>query len=195
MTKLTRLSILVALFGSVALFVSSCSDDDDNNTEPSLYTRLGGTAMVADPNNAGQMIEQGRLSYRSVVDSTITLIVQDIVLNNPGNFAPHFAPLLAEVGSGNATNVAVLSDNLTDFFSANTGGGDSNTYNGLDMVTAHNPATNSRMGAKATDADYTRFIGFVGQAAGMNGVSDEEIIGDVVDVLESLREPIVQDPN
>ena len=36
--------------------------------------------MVADPNNPGQMIEQGRLSYRSVVDSTITLIVSDIVV-------------------------------------------------------------------------------------------------------------------
>ncbi len=176
-------------------FAVSCSDDDDNNSaEPSLYTRLGGTTMVADPNNPGQMIEQGRLSYRSVVDSTVTLIVADITAGNQGNLSAHFAPLLAEVGAGNTTNLSLLSRNLTDFFSANTGGGATNTYSGMNMADAHNPAMNPRMGVKATDADYTRFEGFVGQAAGLNGVTDQAIIGDVVEVLESLRDPIVQAP-
>lgn len=176
-------------------FVASCNDDDDNTpSTPSLYTRLGGTTMVADPNNPGQMIEQGRLSYRSVVDSTITLIVADITAGNQGNLSAHFAPLLAEVGAGNTTNLSLLSRNLTDFFSANTGGGATNTYSGMNMVDAHNPAMNPRMGVKATDADYTRFEGFVGEAAGLNGVTDQAIIGDVVTVLESLRDPIVQAP-
>lgn len=186
----------LALLASGFLFVS-CNDDDNDPAptpqELSLYEKLGGTTMVSDPNNPGQMIEQGRLSYRSVVDSTITLIVSDIVADAPGNFGQHFAPIVAEVTSGNTTNVAVLSDNLTDFFSANTGGGATNTYNGLNMVAAHDPAQNPRMGKKANDADYDKFIGYVGTAAGLNGVTDQEIIGEVVDVLESLRNPIVQE--
>ena len=184
------------------LFVS-CNDDDEMPIIPmptptaSIYDRLGGTALVADPNNPGQMIEQGRLSYRSVVDSTITLIVADIVDGAEGNLGAHFAPVVGEVVGGNTTNLAILSDNLTDFFSFNTGGTNSvNTYSGLNMVAAHDPMTNPRMGVKATNANYTKFEGYVGAAANLNGVaSNTQLYSDVVAVLESLREPIVQDPN
>lgn len=194
MKKLTKIALLV-LFSGTAVCFTSCNDNDDTAMTPAertLYQKLGGTTMVADPNNPGQMIEQGRLSYRSVVDSTITLIVADIVAGSDGNLGAHFAPIVAEVSGGNTTNVAVLSDNLTDFFSANTGGGATNTYTGLNMVDAHNPATNPRMGTTATDANYDKFIGYVGAAAGLNGVTDTAIINDVVAVLESLRAPIVQ---
>jgi hypothetical protein len=190
---------ILALLGLFTAIVS-CSKDDDTVVTPlppmskTLYQKLGGTTKVADPNNPGQMIEMGRLSYRSVVDSTITLIVSDIVAGAPGNFGEHFAPIVGEVTAGNTTNVAVLSKNLTDFFSANTGGGATNTYSGLNMVDAHNPATNPRMGVKANNADYDKFIGYVGTAAGKNGVTDTKIINEVVAVLESIRTPIVQAP-
>ncbi len=185
---------LMALFITSGAFVTSCNDDDDKVAEPaSLYAKLGGTTMVADPNNPSQMIEQGRLSYRSVVDSTITLIVSDVLDGEPGNLGQHFAPVLSEALSGNTTNVAILSKNLTDFFSANTGGGATNTYSGLGMVAAHDPAQNPRMGKKSNNAEYDKFIGYVGAAAGLNGVTDPEIIGEVVAVLESLRAPIVQE--
>lgn len=196
MKKVSKMALYALLIGSTLFATTSCSDDDDNDnpTPPSLYTRLGGTTMVADPKNPGQMIEQGRLSYRSVVDSTIVLIVGDIVTSAPGNLGQHFGPIVGEVSVGNTTNVAVLSKNLTDFFSANTGGGSTNTYSGLDMVSAHDPAINSRMGVKSTNADYDKFIGYVGAAAGLNGVTDTALITDVVAVLESLRDPIVQAP-
>ncbi len=139
------------------------------------------------------MIEQGRLSYRSVVDSTITLIVSDIVAGTEGNLGAHFAPVISEALSGNTTNVAILSKNLTDFFSANTGGVATNTYSGLNMVAAHDPAQNPRMGKKSNNAEYDKFIGYVGAAAGLNGVTDGALIGEVVAVLESLRAPIVQE--
>ena len=183
-----------------ATVFTSCNDDENNDpaSTPSIYSRLGGTTLVADPNNPGQMIEQGRLSFRSVVDTTINLIVADIVAGNQGNLGAHFAPIAGEVFGNppNATNVAILSDNLTDFFSFNTGGTNAvNTYSGLDMVAAHDPAQNSRMGAKSTDADYTKFVGYVGAAAVANGVqSNTELFADVVAVLESLRDPIVQAP-
>ena len=192
MKNFSKLALL-ALFFTSGAFVTSCSDDDTAAEPQSLYAKLGGTTMVADPNNPGQMIEQGRLSYRSVVDSTITLIVSDIVVGAEGNLGEHFAPVISEALSGNATNVAILSDNLTDFFSANTGGGATNTYTGLNMVAAHDPAQNPRMGKKSNDAEYDKFIGYVGAAAGLNGVTDPVLIGEVVAVLESLRAPIVQE--
>jgi len=193
MKNFSKLALL-ALFIASGAFVASCSDDDDKPAEPlSLYAKLGGTTMVSDPNNPGQMIEQGRLSYRSVVDSTITLIVSDIVVGAEGNLGQHFGPVISEALSGNTTNVAILSKNLTDFFSANTGGGATNTYTGLNMVAAHDPAQNPRMGKKSNNAEYDKFIGYVGAAAGLNGVTDPALIGEVVAVLESLRAPIVQE--
>ena len=192
MKNFSKLALL-ALFITSGAFVTSCSDDDKAPEPQTLYQKLGGTTMVADPNNPGQMIEQGRLSYRSVVDSTITLIVSDIVVGAEGNLGQHFAPVISEALSGNTTNVAILSDNLTDFFSANTGGGATNTYTGLNMVAAHDPAQNPRMGKKANNAEYDKFIGYVGAAAGLNGVTDPALINEVVAVLESLRAPIVQE--
>ena len=195
MKNFSKITLSVLLVASATLV--SCNNDDDTPTPPvkaSIYERLGGTKMVADPDNSGQMIEQGRLSFRKVVNSTIGLIVADVQSNAAGNLQAHFAPVLAETGTTQATNIAKLSDNLTDFFSFNTGGTNAvNKYSGLNMVAAHDPAINARMGTKASNADYTKFEGYVGAAANANGVaSNTELYTDVVAVLESLRTPIVQ---
>ncbi len=195
MTKFSKLALCALVIG--ASVFTSCSDDDETQAapeKPSIYARLGGTTMVADPDNPGQMIEQGRLSYRKVVNSTVGLIVADVQSGASGNLGAHFSPVLTEVGAGNTTNLAILVDNLTDFFSFNTGGTNAvNTYSGLDMVNAHNPATNPRMGVKSTNANYDKFVGYVGAAAVANGVpANSELFADVVVVLESLRAPIVQ---
>ena len=194
MKNFSKITLSVLIAASATL--TSCSNDDnDKPTEKeSIYVRLGGTTMVSDPDNSGQMIEKGRLSFRKVVNSTIGLIVADIQSNASGNLQAHFAPLLAETGNTQATNIAKLADNLTDFFSFNTGGTNAvNTYSGLNMVAAHDPAKNPRMGTKASNADYTKFEGYVGAAANANGVaSNTELYTDIVAVLESLRTPIVQ---
>lgn len=195
MRNFSKITLSVLLIASAAF--TSCSDDDNPKPEPveeSIYTRLGGTKMVADPDNSGQMIEAGRLSFRKVVNSTVGLIVADVQANASGNLGAHFAPVLAEVGADNTTKLAVLVDNLTDFFSFNTGGTNAvNTYSGLNMVDAHDPAKNPRMGTKSSDADYTKFVGYVGAAANANGVaSNTELYTDIVAVLQSLRAPIVQ---
>jgi hypothetical protein len=196
MKNFSKITLSVLIVASATL--TSCNNDDDAPEMPaekaSIYERLGGTKMVADPDNSGQMIEQGRLSYRKVVNSAIGLIVADVQSNAAGNLQAHFAPLLAETGDTQATNIAKLSDNLTDFFSFNTGGTNAvNTYSGLNMVAAHDPAVNARMGTKSSNADYTKFEGYVGAAANANGVaSNTELYTDIVAVLESLRTPIVQ---
>ncbi|MEN9907776.1 MAG: hypothetical protein RLZZ540_917 [Bacteroidota bacterium] len=194
MKNYSKITLGVLLLASAAF--TSCSNDDDDPApvKASIYSRLGGTTMVADPDNSGQMIEKGRLSFRKVVNSTVGLIVADVQSNASGNLGAHFAPVLAEVGAGNTTKLAILVDNLTDFFSFNTGGTNAvNTYSGLSMVAAHNPATNARMGTKSSNADYTKFEGYVGAAANANGVAaNTELYADIVVVLESLRTPIVQ---
>lgn len=193
MTKYSKIALCALVLGAMTL--TSCSKDD-NAAPPSIYQRLGGSTLVDDPDNSDPSvkIEAGRLAYRKVVNTTIGLIVADVQSNAPGNLGTHFAPLLGEVGAGNTTNLAELVDNLTDFFSYNTGGTNPvNTYSGLDMVTAHNPAMNSRMGTTATDANYTKFEGYVGAAAVQNGVAaNTQLYTDIVAVLESLRDPIVQ---
>lgn len=194
MKQFSKFTLSVLFVASATLF--SCSKDETPApvAKASIYTRLGGTTMVADPDNAGQMIEKGRLSFRKVVNSTIGLIVADITSNSAGNLQAHFAPVLAETGSTQATSIAKLSDNLTDFFSFNTGGTNAvNTYSGLNMVAAHNPATNPRMGTKSNNAQYDKFVGYIGAAANTNGVaSNTELYTDIVAVLQSLRAPIVQ---
>ena len=195
MKNFSKITLGVVLL--TAATFTSCSNDDDASSpvvKASIYERLGGTKMVADPDNSGQMIVQGRLSFRKVVNSTIGLIVADVQSNAAGNLQAHFAPVLAETGTTQATSIAKLSDNLTDFFSFNTGGTNAvNTYSGLNMVAAHDPAINSRMGTKSSSADYTKFVGYVGAAANANGVaSNTELYNDIVVVLESLRAPIVQ---
>jgi hypothetical protein len=196
MKHLSKFALCALVIGATVF--TSCNDDDEETpvATPSIYARLGGTAMVSDPRNPGQMIESGRLAYRSVVDTTINLIVADIVAGNQGNLGAHFAPVAGEVFGtpSNTTGVAILSDNLTDFFSFNTGGTNAvNTYTGLNMVAAHNPSQNPRMGAFSTNANYDRFVGFVGQAAIKNGVpANSQLLTDIGAVLESLRDPIVQ---
>jgi hypothetical protein len=199
MKNFSKITLSVLMVASATFTSCSSNDDETPATSPvvakaSIYERLGGTKMVADPDNSGMMIEQGRLSFRKVVNSTVGLIVADVQSNAAGNLSAHFAPLLTEVGAGNTTKLAVLVDNLTDFFSYNTGGTNAvNTYSGLSMTAAHNPDTNPRMGTKSSSADYTKFEGYVGAAANANGVaSNTELYTDVVAVLESLRTPIVQ---
>lgn len=194
MTKYSKFALCALAIG--AFTFTSCSSDDDDPAPGSIYQRLGGTTLVDDPDSSDPavMIESGRLAYRKVVNSTVGLIVADVQANASGNLSAHFAPLLGEVTAGNTTNLAILVDNLTDFFSFNTGGTNAvNTYSGLDMVTAHNPALNARMGTTSTNADYTKFEGYVGAAAVQNGVAaNTQLYTDIVAVLESLRDPIVQ---
>ena len=104
MKNYSKITLGVLFVASTAF--TSCSNDDDvpaPMVKASIYERLGGSKMVADPDMPGQMIEAGRLSYRKVVNSTVGLIVADVQNKAPGNLGAHFAPLLTEVAAGNTT--------------------------------------------------------------------------------------------
>ncbi|MBU2020228.1 MAG: hypothetical protein KJ941_11340 [Bacteroidetes bacterium] len=192
--------IFATLVLGFGLTVTSCKKDTTDastasaglaNNNYDLYNRLGGTALTEDPNNPGTMIESGRLTLRSVVDSTIFLIAAD------GEFLTKFFPVLVSELSespANTSGLAELSENLTDFFCAATGSKNpAYAYTGTDMVTAHDPAKNPRMGAKSDNADYTKFVGFIVAGAGENGVpATSPLVSDLGKVLETLRTSIVQ---
>ena len=183
-TRILSILTIVSL-----MFIACEKDEDDNdnmtsNPEPTLYERLGGETMVEDPINPGEMIEQGRLGLRSVVDSTIFVIAGD------NRLQPYFATLLAEVGNNDLTGFQTLSKDLTDFFCEATGA-ENFEYTGMDMVSAHDPDQNDRMALKADNASYDAFIEDVVIGAQKNGVPND-IIVDVGELLETLRDPIVQ---
>lgn len=168
---------------TASFFVFSCNDEKEKPVM-TLYEKLGGENMVDDPANPGQKIEQGRLGLRSVVDSTIFVIVGE------GKILQYFTPLLTEVGAGNTTGLAILSNNLTDFFCVGTGSKNF-IYSGLNMKDAHDPTKNPRMALKVNDADMDIFIQSVIKGAQQNNVP-ENLIGEVGVILESLRADIVQ---
>jgi hypothetical protein len=169
----------------VVSILPSCSKSSNNNsTKPTLYDSLGGTAMVSDPANSGQMIEKGRLGIRSVVDSAIFVIAGDDSIN------PYFMTLLAEVTANNFSGFNELSKNLTDFFCVGTGAKDF-TYSGLSMANAHNPATNPRISEKVSVNAFNEFIVDVGKAAVKNGLPSN-LINSLVVVINSQMSLVVQ---
>lgn len=175
--------VLFVSLVSWALFQAvSCQKDKEE--EVTLYTKLGGEVLVNDPANPGMMIEKGRLGLRSVVDSTIFVIVGE------GKILQYFAPLLAEVGANNTTGLAILSKNLTDFFCVGTGAKNF-SYTGLNMKDAHDPAKNPRMALKSNNEDMDIFIQSVVTGAKQNNVPDD-LIAEVGVILESLRSDVVQ---
>lgn len=175
-----------------ALLFSSCKKEEEQTTTPpaeqTIYQDLGGSEMVSDPNNPGQMIQQGYLTLRSVVDSTIFVIAADNDLNG------YFGPLLAEVGSGDLSGFASLSASLTNFFAVATGG--SFTYNGQSMAAAHKVGTNNRNQFLVNNVAFDNFVGAVVAGAGKNGVpSNAPVIARIGGLLETLRGDIVQTEN
>lgn len=173
-----------------AVVFYSCKEEEempDPTPTTSLYDRLGGTTMVDDPANPGMMIEQGRLTLRSVVDSSIFVIAADPAMT------PFFGTLLSEVGAGDLSGLTILSDNFTDFLCAATGSTNPDyAYGGLSMADAHNTATNDRMGALADDGDFDQFIADIAVGLSQNGVTDAQLIADLVALLETTRGDIVQ---
>jgi hypothetical protein len=182
MKKAVLAITLLGLVASVSL-MPSCKKKD-STVKMTLYDSLGGTTMVADPSNSGQMIEKGRLGLRSVVDSTIFVIAADTALNG------FFHVLLAEVTANNLSGFSALSKNLTDFFCVATGAKNF-TYGGKNMVAAHDPAQNPRMNGKADANDFNQFVADLVVGARKCGLSDQ-LIGQVGAVVNTTKSQVVQ---
>jgi hypothetical protein len=194
-----KVLLAAAVLMSVAFLYPSCKKKDDPapveetpapTPGPTLYSRVGGSTMVADPRHAGMMIEQGRLTLRSVVDSSINVIAADPQLQ------PYFSVLFAELGSGNTSGLTALSLNFTDFMCSATGA--TNTaylYGGRSMKQAHNPMHNTRMTGTINNADFDQFVNDIGTGLAKNGVTSAnspQLVTDLVALLNTTRADIVQ---
>ncbi len=191
-----NLLTLSAFVLSLSMMYSSCKKDDTDTkvtptpVAPSLYDRVGGTELVADPANSGQMIEKGRLTLRAVVDSSILVIAADTQM------AKYFPVLFAELGAGNTSGLSALSENFTDFMCSATGS--KNTayaYMGKNMKDAHDPAKHSRIAVKVDAADFDKFVGNIGTGLAQNGVTsanNKELVDDLVALLYTTKADIVQ---
>ncbi len=182
-----KLVLIVTVFGLVATasMMTSCSKSEE--TKKTLYDSLGGTTMVDDPAFPGTKIEQGRLNIRSVVDSTIFVVAADASLNTK-----FFSVLLGEVTSTPAvtTGLTNLSKNFTDFMCV-AAGAKNFTYGGKNMVDAHNPATNSRIGAKINSTEFDKFVADLVIGATKCGVSTQ-LIGQVGVLINTTKTSVVQ---
>lgn len=178
--------VLFALF-SISFF--SCSEKTVTpDPTPTLYDRVGGTALVSDPASPSTQIEKGRLTLRNVVDSSIFVIAANPKLNK------FFPQLLAEVGAGNLTGFARLSKNFTDFLCVATGS-KTYTYTGLNMKDAHNPTKNPRNPMLIANADFDEFVGAIGIGLAQNGVTaanNAQLVNDLVALLNTTRTDVVQ---
>ncbi len=194
--------IPVLLLAGASIFYTSCKKDKKEpepeavtpaptpTPTPTLYERVGGTTSVADPKNSGTMIEKGRLTLRSVVDSAIYVIAGDPTMT------PYFGVLLGEVGANNTTGFAALSKNFTDFLCSATGAKNAAyAYTGKSMKAAHDPASNNRMGKKANSADFDKFVGDIGTALAKNGVNstnNKALVDELVALLYTTKADVVQ---
>jgi hypothetical protein len=185
LSKTTAALALILVVGIVTIFPPSCSKKSSSSPATmTLYDSLGGSAMVADPANSGQMVEKGYLGIRTVVDSAIFIIAADAQING------YFKVLLGEVTSGNTSGYQKLSTNLSTFVAAATGAKDY-TYTGLSMTAAHNPATNSRIAMTVDSADFNEFVVDVAASATKNGLPSY-LIGRLGTLLYSVEAAVVQ---
>ncbi|EON77241.1 hypothetical protein ADIS_2321 [Lunatimonas lonarensis] len=156
-----------------------------------LYTRLGGSGLIEDPDREGALVEVGYLALRQVVTSTVLVIAT----NQGGKYddlQPYFSVLLAEVGGGNFSGFQQLVKDFSDFLAANIGSQNIG-YGGMNMADAHNPVANARMTGRITAEDYDLFVEAVVEGALENGVPMEVIL-EFGAILNSsgLRGAIIQ---
>ena len=204
-TKLVITAFFIAL-GFGAITMGSCSKDKNNTpttpvlaTSP-LYDTLGwfiqggqgavagnGTKMIADPDNAGQNIQAGRLAIRTVVNKALMVIAADTSLN------VYFPTLLGELGANNTTGYSHLLNTFTDFVQQAVSG--QQIYMGLSMHTAHNHATYTRFGDAAhptsSNANFDQFVTDVATAAQSLNVPNS-VIAQLGALLNTTRADVVQ---
>src|ERR1700761_5985543 len=108
-SKTTVVLALVAVTGVLMVSGQSCSKKSSPPAAMTLYDSLGGTTMVTDPANSGQMVEKGYLGIRTIVDSAVFIIAADTQING------YFKVLLTEVTGGNLSGYQRLSTDFSNF--------------------------------------------------------------------------------
>ena len=208
MTTSTLSRIFAVALVASSVSVMSCQKKSDDTPAPTplastaLYDTLGafaqglpltgslagqGTKLITDPTDKTQTIQAGRLAIRLVIDQAEMTLAADPAM------APFFPTLLSEVTAGNKTGYNALLETFTDFVQQAASG--QQVYKGLDMVTAHDHAKNSRFGSvanpKTDNAAFTVFLGDVVKAMTSLKVKPS-VQAQLGAALESTRSQVVQ---
>jgi hypothetical protein len=187
--KALLLTMILAL-GIVSMMTFSCkkSKSSTSSGKPTLYDTLGGSTLVADPlsPDSNTMIEQGYLTIRTIVDTTMFTFASDPLIDT------FFTVLRTDNSEGNPSEYESLSLGITNFIA--TAAGCTNTsyaYKGPDLYAAHNPDSNSNIPLSVTDTAFNEFVYDIGQSAINYGLS-AQVVSQIGDMLYKYEGQIVQ---
>jgi hypothetical protein len=157
---------------TIGMMMNSCKKTKTSAAAtgtPTLYDTLGGTTQVVDPEDTFLRIEQGYLTIRTIVDTTMFTFASDTLLE------PFFYLLHDEDSAGNSSEYLTLSSGMTHFIAMAAGSADS-VYIGPDMYAAHHHDSNSNIpDIPLPDSVFNEFVYDLGQSAINSGLSAQVV--------------------
>jgi len=183
------LLIMILALATVCVTTLSCKKSKATTAsgKPTLYDTLGGATLVVDPLDPDSTkIEQGYLTIRTIVDTTMFTFATDPLIDT------FFTVLSTEDAAGKDTEYVNLSTHMTQFIA--TAAGCTNpkyAYTGLDMYAAHNPDSNKNIFLSVTDTAFNEFVYDIGQSAINHGLS-AQVVSQIGSLLYKYEGQIVQ---
>ena len=183
------LLIMTLAVATVCVTTLSCkkSKSSTSSGKPTLYDTLGGSTLVVDPLQPDSMIQQGYLTIRTIVDTTMFTFASDPLIDN------YFSVLVNDDTLGNPIEYDSLSVHMTEFIA--TAAGCTNyskcAYNGLDMYAAHNPDSNSNIKVPISDTAFNEFVYDIARSAINYGLS-AQVVSQIGSLLYKYEGQVVQ---
>jgi hypothetical protein len=173
MKQYNKALLLIMILAAVTMGVvmNSCKKSKTSAATgaPTLYDTLGGKTAVVDPEDTSYMIEQGYLTIRTIVDTTMFTFASDPLLE------PFFTVLHTDDSLGNSSEYISLSTAMTHFIAMAAGSADS-IYTGPDMYAAHHHDSNSNMpDIPLPDSVFNQFVYDLSQSAINLGLSAQVV--------------------
>ena len=180
------LLIMILALTVVCVTTHSCkkSKSSTSSGKPTLYDTLGGTTLVVDPLDTSHMIEQGYLTIRTIVDTTMFTFASDPLIDT------FFHVLRTEDADGNPYEYETLSRGMSLFIATAAGSTDS-IYTGPDLYAAHNPDSNSNIPLSVTDTAFNEFVYDISRSALSYGLS-AQVVSQIGGMLYKYEGQIVQ---
>jgi hypothetical protein len=190
MKQYNKALLLIMILGlaTVCMTTLSCkkSKSSTGSGKPTLYDTLGGATLVVDPLDTNEMVEQGYLTIRTIVDTTMFTFASDPLIDT------FFTVLRTEDSEGNASEYETLSKGITNFIATAAGCTDTSyTYKGRDLYAAHNPDSNSNIPLAVTDSAFNEFVYDIGQSAINYGLS-AQVVSQIGSLLYKYEGQVVQ---
>jgi hypothetical protein len=194
-SKVSAIVIITFLSGIVLLTMHSCNKKKTGSATHTLYDSLGGTVLVPDPADSGQLVQKGWLGIRTIVDTAVRIMLVD-TFPIPGDtlhkMSVFFTVLQTELSSGDTTGYRALTLNLAKYFATATGSTDTAyLYNGKNMHDAHDSTVNHRMTGKVDSADFNQFVHDITRSATEYGLSNQ-LISRLGTLMYSVEGQVVQ---